>query len=327
MPCPPGAARLSPENKLSFFHPAQLYRVLDKHVLGQEQAKKSLSVILYQHQLRYIRKLNDMRKTNCLLIGPSGCGKSFMIHTLARILDLPVVSFSATSLVERGYRGGMHAFDIGTMLSRAARFNERRAQYGIVFIDEIDKLAGHDERNAVSSFGVQRDLLSIVEGYGSMPALFHEDASCDSFDFSNVLFVFAGAFQELTQYTNFANDIDHAALVKQGILPELVNRMGAIIPFHALGEEHLREMVRKEIDAYEMYVKSTAREKEVYVELIMTGIRGRGAEMLMGARAVHNAVQQFYEEKIFSSPVNEQVPLLLNMFDGKLAEPYLTSEA
>jgi ATP-dependent Clp protease ATP-binding subunit ClpX len=306
-----------------YYHPRYFYDVLDKYVVGQESAKKSLSVILHQHRIRRQKNLTNAKKTNCLLIGPSGCGKSLMINTMAQVLGVPCVSVSATSIVQRGYYGGLHVGEIFGKLK--AKSNEQETKYGIVMIDEIDKLAHFNKgEGIVDSIGVQRELLSVIDGHSAMPSYFNEEwehgRSFDSFDTSNVLFIFAGAFHEITKYSYFSNEVTHSDLVKFGLMPEFVNRLGTIIPFNGLTDDQLKKIIEKEVDEYNHYLQISPQEKAVHVELILSGINAN-ENNAMGARAIQNAIQQFYEEKIFNAPFDhqlQQIQSILNVFGGTI---------
>lgn len=276
--------------------PKEIYERLDKYVVGQEQAKKSLAVILYRHYVRFYKK--DSRYNNaCLLIGSSGSGKTTLIQTIEKITNLPCIHMPATNMVEHGYRGGANVDDILRQLDKKP-CESKWKEHAIILIDEIDKLKiDKDIEHTVGTTGVQYDLLSFMDGTG---VLWDEDHDYKEYDTSNFLFVFAGAFQELTQYSYFADELDSSALIKYGLIPELVGRIGQIIPLQQLNEINLRKIAKKAINEHDAFLPISQPEKQVYEELIMLELTKNDSSARLGARSINSVLQRLYEEKIFN---------------------------
>jgi len=295
------AVRVRQEKLFSEDHiitPAQIYAELSKTVLGQEKAKKSLAVILYQHLKRFAlsQEGEELPKTNALMIGPSGCGKTMLAKALADVAKLPFLKIDATNFTQRGYRGGMNSEQIVDLLRSAAKDKISRARWAIVFIDEVDKLAhsrwGDD---ALATSGIQQDLLSIIDGGSLFYESDHEEYSREEFDFSNVLFIFSGAFEKI----NGRLDIGVKELVKFGFIPEFANRLGSIIQLEPLPDEVIKRLIKKEVRDYKLYFQITDPELSVYTELIHSIITTSNSPEAMGGRCVGPAVRRFFEDLIF----------------------------
>lgn len=288
--------------KTEITSPKEIFKLLDRQVFGQDEAKKSLSVILFQHlKRRQLRK--NLKKTNALLIGPTGCGKTLLARTLSDIADIPFVRLDSTNLVQRGYRGGVHVDQLASLLLAAANGEKDRAKYGIIFIDEIDKIASHrDNSGDIATEGVQSDLLSLIDG-GELFYEPDESYTRRKFNFRNVLFLFGGAFSRI----NDLEEIDQQELVKNGFMPEFANRLGSIINLQPLGQEVIKKLIRREVEEYNAYLPMTGEERNVYAELLHSIILSDKSHEKMGGRCVGPLVRKFFEERLFKIEPKEVI--------------------
>jgi ATP-dependent Clp protease ATP-binding subunit ClpX len=325
--------------------PKEILKILNDYVVGQDYAKKALSVAVYNHYKRIDNTFLgsdgvEISKSNILMIGPTGCGKNLLAQTLARILDVPFTMADATSLTEAGYVGD----DVENIISRllqVANYDIEKAQRGIVYIDEIDKIARKVEDNSrrdISGEGVQQGLLKIIEGtVASVPTQPGRKSSQQEYvqvDTKNILFICAGAFSGLEKIISkrgvgasigfgavirekeefdrkdIFKDVEPDDLIKFGLIPEIVGRLPIIAPLDGLTSDDLKQiLVEPKNSIIKQYQKLFNLDKVElnFDEEAISKIAKKAISRKTGARGLRAIVENILLDSMFEIPSKKDI--------------------